>query len=332
MAPAISPSSALAAQQWAATLSAPSLSAANLATPTLAARTGDTALYAQEIAPLWTQPFAQLLLSQAPTLGKSTVLDVMCRAGEAGLALVRRSPQTRLVATDPSSALLGLARQSAGSLLGRRVFLRAEPGQPKLPFDSEVYDLVLSNLGLLDVADPRRFLRELLRVAKPGATVLATVPLRDSFAEFHDLLGRAVGHRPREAALLEQGRNGLPDALTLYSWALEAGLEDVAIVTQPFSLLFAGGADFFFSPLIARGPLSVWLPAFGEREEERQAVFTELCGAIDRAAQDDVAGLPGASFAVTIRAACLRARRPPPPPPLSFDDDPEHAPTRPGGF
>jgi SAM-dependent methyltransferase len=293
---------------------------------------GQAELYAQEIAPLWTRPFAQLLLSQAPQLGKGTILDLLCRAGEVGLPLVRRNPRARLVAIDTSAALLGLARQEAGSLVGKRVFLRGEKIQSKLPFDSEVYDLVVSNLGLLDVAEPRQFLRELLRVAKPGATVLATLPLRDSFAEFHDLLTRLVGQRPREAALLEGARTSLPDALTLYSWALEAGLQDVAIVTQPFSLVFAGGPDFFFSPLIARGPLAAWLPALGESEEGKQVAFTELCAAIDQAASGEGSGQTGAAFAVTIRAACLRARRPLPPPALSFDEDPENAPTRPGGF
>lgn len=290
------------------------------------------ALYAREIAPLWTQPFARLLLSQAPSLGKSTVLDVMCRAGEASLPIVRRNPQSRLVAIDTSPALIGLARQGAGALLGRRVFLKGEKAPPQLPFDDEVYDLVLSNLGLLDVAEPRLLLRELLRVAKPGATLLATLPLRDSFAEFHEPLARLVGHSPREAALLEAARVGLPDALTLYSWALEAGLEDVSIVTQPFSLLFRGGPDFFWSPFIAHGPLSAWLPALGDSDEARQAAYVELCAAIDSATTPDVGGRAGPVFAVTVRAACLRARRPPPPPALSFDEDPENAPTRPGGF
>ncbi len=289
-------------------------------------------LYTREIAPLWTQPFAQLLLSQTPALGKSTLLDVRCRAGEAGLPLLRRSPQARLVAIEASPVMLELARQEAGSQIGRRVFLRRDSGLPRLPFDSEVFDLVQSNLGLLDTADPRGFLRELLRVAKPGASVLITLPLRDSFAEFHELLLRTIGQTPRAAALLETARTSLPDALTLYSWALEAGLEDVAIVTQPFSLLFGGGPDFFFSPLIAQGPLSAWLPAFGETDDERQAVFSELCAAIDRAALGDSASSARPSFGVTVRAACLRARRPLPPPPLSFDEDPENAPTRPGHY
>jgi len=289
--------------------------------------------YEREISPLWTQPFAQLLVSQAPQLGKSTILDAMCRAGEAGLPLLRRSPQARLVAIDAASGLLDIARREAGALLGRRVFLRTQASQPKLPFDSDVYDLVLSNLGLASVDDPRRLLRELCRVAKPGATVLATLPLRGSFAEFYEILAQVTSQRPRAAALLEQHVAARPDPLSLYSWALEAGLEDVAIVTRPFSLLFAGGPDFFYAPVIAQGPLPAWLPILGEQQAEREATFVQICAAIDEAARGRATTVLTPSrpvSAVTVRAACLRARRPLPPPPLSFEEDPENAPTRPG--
>jgi len=299
----------------------------------LFAEASQAALYEREIAPVWTQPFAQLLVSQAPQLGKSTILDAMCRAGEAGLPLLRRSPQARLVAIDGASGLIDLARREAGALLGRRVFLRTQESQPKLPFDSEVFDLVLSNLGLAAVADPRALLADLFRVAKPGATLLATLPLRGSFAEFFELLAQLVGQRPREAALLEQHVATRPEPLTLFSWALEAGFEDVAIVTRPFSLLFAGGPDFFYAPVIAQGPLPAWLPIFGEQHVDREATFVQLCAAIDDAARGKggLASTPSRQvFAVTIRAACLRARRPLPPPPLSFEEDPENAPTRPG--
>ena len=290
-------------------------------------------VYEREISPVWTQPFAQLLVSQAPRLGKSTILDVSCRAGEASLPLLRQSPQARLVAIDSAPGLIEIARREAGDLLGRRVFLRTHACQPKLPFDSEVCDVALSNLGLAFVEDPRSLLRELFRVAKPGATLLATLPLRGSFAEFYEILAKLIGHRPREQALLEQQMALRPDALSLYSWALEAGFEEVAIVTRPFSLLFAGGPDFFYAPVIAQGPLSSWLPIFGEQPIDREATFVQLCAAIDEAARgkDSPVLTPARPvFSVTVRAACLRARRPQPPAALSFEEDPENAPTRPG--
>src|SRR5262249_32975316 len=135
-------------------------------------------LYDRDIAPVWTQPFGRLLLQQVAPLGKATVLDVMCHTGYPGLELLRRFPKARVFAVDPSAERLAGARRKAGALASRRVFFRTEPAEPNLPYDEGVYDLVLSNLGLHDAGQPRLLLREMARVAKPGAQVLCTLPLR----------------------------------------------------------------------------------------------------------------------------------------------------------
>lgn len=283
-------------------------------------------LHDAEVAPVWTQPFGRLLLSQLKPseLGKSTVLDVMCHAGYPGLDLLRRYRDARLIAIDPSAALIELARRKAGALVGRRVFFRTEPAEPTLPFDEGVYDLVLSNLGLYDAAQPRRLLHEMARVARPGALVLATLPLAGSFGEFYALMADLVEGRPREAARLEAHLTSSPDAAALYNWAADAGLEDIAVVVQPFSLLLAGAADLFFAPVIEYGPLTAWKSILGDRGPEMQADFNQLREAIDSKCLD------GRPFVLTVRAACLRARKPRPPAPPTFEEDPDNAPTSPG--
>lgn len=283
-------------------------------------------LYEADVAPVWTQPFGRLLLAQLQPaeLGKATVLDVMCHAGYPGLELLRRCPDARLIAIDPSAALIELARRKAGALVGRRVFFRTESAEPALPFDEGVYDLVVSNLGLYDAAQPRRLLHEMARVARPGAPVLATLPLRGSFHEFHALMAGLVESRPREKARLEAHLTSWPDAAALYDWAADAGLEDITVVAQPFSLLLAGAADLFFAPVIEYGPLSQWKAILGERGPDMQAAFNELREAID------LSCATGQPFVLTVRAACLRARKPRPPALPTFEEDPDNAPTRPG--
>lgn len=283
-------------------------------------------IYDRDIAPVWTQPFAQLLLSQVASLGlkKATVLDVMCHTGSPGLEVLHRCPEARLVAIDPSASLIELARRKAGSLVGRRAFFRTEPAEPALPFDESVYDLVLSNLGMHEVMQPRLLLRELARVAKPGAAVLATLPLAGTFGEFYALLEQVVEGLPREAVRLQAHLDSWPDAATLYQWAADAGLEDTAVVVAPFSLLVAGGTDLFFAPVIEYGPLSAWKSILGDRGPEMQAAFKQLCDLIDSASQGP------RPFVLTVRAACLRARKPSPPALPTFEEDPANAPTRPG--
>jgi SAM-dependent methyltransferase len=204
------------------------------------------------------------------------------------------------------------------------VFFRTESAEPHLPFDEAVYDLVLSNLGLHEAEQPQRLLREMVRVARPGAAVLATLPLRGSFGEFYTLLGSLLKEQPRLAARLEVHLSSWPDAAAVCDWAAEAGLEDIDIVTAPFSILVAGGADLFFAPVIEYGPLSAWKAILGERGPAMQAAFSQLRESVDHACAGE------GPFVLTIRAACLRGFKPRPPSPPSFEEDPTNAPTRPG--
>jgi SAM-dependent methyltransferase len=266
------------------------------------------------------------LLQQVAPLGKATILDVMCHTGYPGLELLRRFPQARVFAVDPSSALLEVARNKAGAHASRRAFFRTEPAEPRLPYDDGVYDLVISNLGLYDVAQPRLLLRELARVAKPGAQVLCTLPLRGTFNEFYALLRSLCDEpgREKEAARLRIHESQWPAARTVLGWAAEAGLIDLELVCAPFSLLVGGGTDMFFAPLFEYGPLTAWKSILGGVGPQLQTGFAKLRDAIDRscsgqgspqlAARPEHIRSRPVPFSLTVRAACLRARRPMPAP------------------
>lgn len=295
------------------------------------------AIYESELAPVWTEPFGRLLLSQVQPLRRprATLLDVMCHTGFPSLELLRRFPEARVFAVDPSSALLDIARQRAGAQTSRRIFFRTEPTDARLPFDESVYDLVMSNLGLYDATQPRQLLKDMARVAQPGAQVLATMPIAGSFSEFYTLLAALLQDRPKEASRLRAHLWCWPDAATVLGWASEAGLVDAKLVVEPFTLLFAGGADLFFSPVIEYGPLTAWKTVLGDRGPEMQAAFAQLKDAIDlycRGEGDGAQQLLRQSqlvkpmqrpmpmpLALTVRAACLVARKPMPA--LPSDDD-----------
>ncbi len=274
-------------------------------------------VYDSDIAPVWTQPFGKLLLSQvAPLAGKATLLDVMCHTGDPGLDLLRRCPEARLIAVDPSGPMLAVARRKAGPLLSRRVFLRSEPCDPKLPFDEAAFDLVVSNLGLYESVQPHLLLRELTRVAKPGAQVIATLPLRGTFAEFYSLLETELAGREVEQQRLSAHLLSWPDVDTLRGWAKAAGLAEVELLISPFSLLFAGAVDFYYAPLIEFGPLLAWKSLFDRDASGMQAVFISLRDQIEKLctqAESPPTGLRPSlrrPLTLTVRAACLSARRP----------------------
>jgi SAM-dependent methyltransferase len=67
--------------------------------------------------------------------------------------------------------LAGARRRLAGATNVRFVAASAEA----LPFENDVYDAVVSRFGVMLFADPAGGAREMLRVARPGATVVAAV-------------------------------------------------------------------------------------------------------------------------------------------------------------
>ena len=112
----------------------------------------------------------------------------------------------------------------------------------------------------------------------------------------------------------------------MLGWAAEAGLCELELQCAPFSLLIAGGTDLFFAPVIEYGPLTAWKGILGGAGTQMQQGFAALKAAIDRACgvgrgsgeggragRPDHASLRAVPFSLTVRAACLRARRPLPP-------------------
>ena len=93
-----------------------------------------------------------------------SALDVGC--GEGRFSRILRDNHIPVVGIDPTEALLMQARLSDPS--GHYQLARAE----SLPFPSASFDLVVSYLTLIDIPDFRAGIREMVRVLKPGGTLL----------------------------------------------------------------------------------------------------------------------------------------------------------------
>src|SRR5262245_4481553 len=91
-------------------------------------------------------------------------LDVGC--GEGRMCRILRARAIQSVGIDPTAALLERARALDPS--GDYQSARAEA----LPFADAEFDLVLSCLTLVDIADFRQAFREMVRVLEPGGTLL----------------------------------------------------------------------------------------------------------------------------------------------------------------
>jgi SAM-dependent methyltransferase len=93
-----------------------------------------------------------------------TMLDVGC--GEGRLCRLFQPLGLSTTGLDPTRALLAHAR--ACDPAGRYIEASAEA----MPLPDEAFDLVVSCLSLIDIADFRAAIREMARVLQPGGTIL----------------------------------------------------------------------------------------------------------------------------------------------------------------
>ena len=238
---------------------------------------------------------------------RAQILDVACGTGYPTTELIRRKGEgARLIAIEGSSALLDVARKKLEQLepKPKGVFLRSQAAEPELKFADGVYDLVVCNAAVHKMEDPAKAVRELGRVTREGGEVRVTIPVEGSFAEFFDIYREVlVKHDKHETAqrLRQHIEDNYPSIEVCERWLRDAGLDDVSVEVEEFTLLFRSSREFFFAPVIEFGPLAEW-KAIAGTGQEMQDIFWYIKESID-------AYFEGRPFEITIRAGLLRGVR-----------------------
>lgn len=124
-------------------------------------------------------------LLEGKDLRGRTVLDAGCGTG--AFSAQARARGARVVALDIGPALLRLARAKAKTDVVCASVLT-------LPFGDGVFDLVISSECIEHTPDPRRAVKELIRVLRPGGLVALTCPNR--FWLWSCRLANSLGLRP----------------------------------------------------------------------------------------------------------------------------------------
>jgi arsenite methyltransferase len=262
-------------------------------------------VYDDEILPVWSRRFGRMLLRGLDLPERCQVLDLACATGFPALDIIRRlGPGSRFIAIDPSSALLDLARHKVEEMGAKGVFFRSESQGARLPFADDVYDLVISNLGLAELEHPAAALADYARVAVAGGEVRCTLPLEGTFQEFHDIYREVLTKQDKNetlARLDEYVASAYPSVAECEEWLAAAHLVRARVEVERFTLLFRSSREFFFAPVIEFGPLPAWKEIAGTGQE-MQDLFWYIKEAID-------AYFEGRAFAVTVVAGCLIGRK-----------------------
>ena len=231
--------------------------------------------------PLWSALAGQLLFRHLPLAPGLAALDLGCGTGFPAIELAERlGPAAWVAGVDPWAGALARARRKAWVRgVGQVRFVRADGAA--LPFADGTFDLITSNLGVNNFADPAAALAECRRVARPGARLALTTNLQGHMAEFYAVFRSVLD--PPSAAALDRHVAGRATVEGLHAALAAAGFTIARTEREPASLRFADGAALLRHSFIRLGFLPAWQEIVPSAQ--RADVFARLQAALDAKAR-----------------------------------------------
>lgn len=147
------------------------------------------------------------------------LLDVATGTADVAIAATRLSPE-KVVGIDLSEEMLALGRQKVAEL-GLSNVIELERGDAeKLVFDDEAFDAVTAAFGVRNFENLRQGLSEMLRVLRPGGTMVVlefSSPQRFPMKQLYGFYSRQVLPRIGSAVSKDQGAYSyLPDSAAAF--------------------------------------------------------------------------------------------------------------------
>lgn len=224
----------------------------------------------------WSHRFARLLLDELELQRDIRILDLGCGAGFPLFELAHvHGPSCTVVGIDIwSTAVARAAVKLRVHALPNVHLALADAAQ--LPLSNASIDLVVSNLGVNNFADPPRAFAECARITKPGGRLALTTNLTGHFAEFYDvfcatLLALNLADRipALDAHIAHRGSvESLAKAFEHARFEVERAVED------RFEMRYLDGSAMLRHPLTRFGFIESWRKVVGPDHE--RPVFAEL--------------------------------------------------------
>ncbi len=230
----------------------------------------------------WLGEATQQMLDAAGVKAGCQVLDVAAGAGGQSLAAARRiGSNGGVLATDISPAILAFAAQSAAQA-GLAVETRELDGEAVDKLGTDLFDAVISRLGLIYLPDQHRALSGMRRALRAGGRIAAIVYSTAERNEFFSIPVRII----RTRAKLPPPVQGQPGPFSLgapgvLKGALEqAGFRDVSVQAVEAPLRLPSAAECVRFERESFGALHQMLSPVPT--DERPSVWREIEDALGR--------------------------------------------------
>ncbi len=182
------------------------------------------------------------LRAVAPKRGER-ILDLAAGTGTSSMAFVPSG--AHVVAADFSRGMIAEGRRRHGNVPNLE-FVQADATD--LPFGDGEFDAVTMSFGLRNVNDPRRALRELRRVTRPGGRIVVCEFSHPPSRAFNGLyrfyndrvlpiVAKAVSSNAEAYDYLNESIRDWPDQPTLARWMRDSGWDDVAYRNLSFGIV-----------------------------------------------------------------------------------------------
>lgn len=122
----------------------------------------------------WNGPFGDAMIEDARLRSDARILDVASGTGEPGLTAAALLPDASVILTDISPGMLRVAAEKAEARELRNVQTVVSDAT-SLPFPDESFDAVFCRFGFMFFPDMAGALAQMVRVARPGGRIVATV-------------------------------------------------------------------------------------------------------------------------------------------------------------
>ncbi len=226
---------------------------------------------------LWSARFGILLLDHLALAPDHMVLDLACGTGFPLLELAQiYGSSCRFVGLDLWTQGLQRAKSKQAMRHLTNVAL-VQADAATLPLADHSCDLIVSNLGLNNFADPAAVLRECRRVAQPQARLAFTSNLIGHMAEFYAVFREvlAAEGKPRYLARLaaNEAHRGSRDSIC--ALLTGAGLHVTRLVEDQFQLRFVDGSALLRHFLVQVGFLPSWRAVLDPPDEARVLALLE---------------------------------------------------------